>query len=282
MSAWLLVPVKGLAAGKSRLRGWLDDAARLALNEFFLRRTLANACAFPGAAQTLVISDCASALRIAAGLGVRAMAQRSGPGLNRAAREGVDALRRLGGERILVLMADLPTVRPQDVRALADRFADKVAVAICPDKNGTGTNALLIPDGATMQLCFGEASLVRHCREALRAGLVPRLHHDPRIALDIDTPSDLLEWLRAGHDGANGIVADAELRALMRDVQGIAAQASLRKRASFAVLGAQDDQKTDLPRRHASSRRRPCCGRRLRNSARSRRRPMRSIKRRPG
>lgn len=246
MNAWLLVPVKGLAAGKSRLRGWLDDAARVALNEFFLRCTLANACAFPGAAQTLVISDCASALRIAAGLGARAMAQRSGPGLNRAAREGVDALQRLGAERVIVLMADLPAVRSRDVQALAGRFADNVSVTICPDKNGTGTNALMIPAGTAMNTCFGEASLVRHCREAIRAGLVPRLHHDPRIALDIDTPSDLLEWLRARHDGANGIIAGAQLRALMRDVQGIAAQASLREPGSLAALDAQDDQNTDL------------------------------------
>ncbi len=53
VSAWLLVPVKGLAGGKGRLGGCLDARARRALNRYFLQRTLAVARAFPGAGRTL-------------------------------------------------------------------------------------------------------------------------------------------------------------------------------------------------------------------------------------
>jgi len=193
-NTWLLVPVKGLATGKSRLRPVLDDAARRALNEFLMRRTLANACAFPGAARTLVISECEGVLGVAAGFGVQALAQRSGPGLDQAAREGVDTLRRLGAERIVVLMGDLPLARFGDVEALASRRASARTVVMCPDKNGTGTNALVFSAGAPMSMRFGGASLVWHWRQALRAGLVPRLHHDRRIALDVDTPGDFVQW----------------------------------------------------------------------------------------
>lgn len=227
MSAWLLVPVKGLAAGKSRLRGWLDDAARRALNEFFLRRTLATACAFPGSAHTLVVSDCEATLGVAASFGVRTRLQQSGPGLNGAVHEGVDALQRFGAERVVVLPTDLPKVRPRDVQALTQFGDHPRRVAICPDKHGTGTNALAIPSGASMQMRFGEASLAAHCQEALCVGLVPHVHQDPRIALDIDTPGDVVRWMLGDDDAAYD-----------RPILAAAVHAPIASSASSTVTGA--------------------------------------------
>jgi len=194
MSMWLLVPVKRLAAGKGRLRGWLDEAARLALNEFFLRRTLAIASVFPGAARTLVVSDCEATLGVATSFGVRTLLQRSGPGLNRAVHDGVEALRCFGAERFIILLTDLPMVLSNDLERLAELVDTPGRAVLCPDKHGIGTNALAMPVNARMQMRFGEGSLIAHYREALCAGLVPRVWNHPRIALDIDTPEDLTRW----------------------------------------------------------------------------------------
>jgi 2-phospho-L-lactate guanylyltransferase len=203
MTPWLLIPVKAFDAGKSRLRAALADDARRALNEYFLRRMLATASRFPGAARTAVISECERVLRAAAGWGVRTIPQRSGPGLNRAAREGVDHLSRLGAARIILIACDVPTVRPADLRELADFAPQDRSVVICPDKQGRGTNALGLAAGTRMDFRFGEGSFSAHCRAAAHAGLVPRPHHNPRIALDIDTPEDLVLW-----SGAHGGLED--------------------------------------------------------------------------
>jgi 2-phospho-L-lactate/phosphoenolpyruvate guanylyltransferase len=195
VTPWLLIPVKSLHTGKSRLRAVLTDDARLALNEFFLRRMLETARRFPGRERTAVISDCESVLRIATACSVRTIPQISGPGLNRAAREGVIALRRLGAGDIALVACDVPMVRPSDLRELADPGLSEGRIVICPDKHRTGTNAILIPSGAHMEFRFGENSLSWHCRAALRAGFVARLHVNPRIAFDIDTPRDLATWI---------------------------------------------------------------------------------------
>ena len=54
---WLLVPVKSLRCGKSRLESALAPAERRRLNEFFLRHMIAVAGQFPGLARTAVVSD---------------------------------------------------------------------------------------------------------------------------------------------------------------------------------------------------------------------------------
>lgn len=90
MNPWLLIPIKSFEAGKSRLRGALDDDDRYALNAFFLRRTLETAVQFPGIARTAVMSDCKHVLQTAARWGARTIHQKAGGGLNCAAREGVD------------------------------------------------------------------------------------------------------------------------------------------------------------------------------------------------
>jgi 2-phospho-L-lactate guanylyltransferase len=197
MTPWLLVPVKGLKLGKSRLAGVLDPPARLALNAFFLHRTLANARVFPGLGRTVVVTDCEHVRAIATEAGVAVVTQSPQSGLNGAAHEGLGVLRQAGAQHVIVLMNDLPTVRPDDLLGLADRM-QRHAVVLCPDKCGTGTNALAMPASATMRMRFGGASLVRHHREAIRAGLAACVHHNRHIALDIDTGPDLLQWLGSG------------------------------------------------------------------------------------
>ncbi len=195
MTPWLLIPVKAFDAGKSRLRTVLADDARRDLNELFLRRTLAAAREFPGPRRTAVISECDRVLRVAAACGVRTV-QASGPGLNRAASEGIAHVRRRGAQDVLLMACDLPTVNPSDLRELAER-GRRDGILICPDKHRTGTNAILVPRGAHLKFRFGSASALRHCHEALRAGFSAIVHFNAAVAFDVDDPHDLALWLGA-------------------------------------------------------------------------------------
>jgi len=199
MIPWLLIPVKSLEAGKSRLDGALKPAYRRRLNEFFLRHILRTASNFPGCDRTVVISGCGDVLRIAEAYGAKPIHQRPENGLNSAVAQGVAALRRIGAKNILLIACDEPLVRPVDLRNVVRRGARPGSIVINPDKHGTGTNALYLPSNAPIRFQFGEDSLLKHVREALRNGLAPHVCFNERIALDIDTLADLVLWRRSGH-----------------------------------------------------------------------------------
>ena len=199
MIPWLLIPVKSLEAGKRRLKGAVKPAHRRRLNEFFLRQILRTADRFPGCDRTGVISGSSDVLRIAEAYGAMPIRQRPEGGLNSAVAQGVAALRRIGAQNILVIASDAPLVRPVDLRDVVGRGARFGGIVICPDKHRTGTNALYLPSGASIRFQFGEDSLFKHVREAWRNGLVSHVYFNERIALDIDTPADLIAWRRSGH-----------------------------------------------------------------------------------
>lgn len=202
MRPWLLVPAKSLAAGKSRLRRVLKSDERRDLNVRFLRRMLSTAARFPGRDCTAVVSECEEVLRLAGQCGVRTIRQTSGPGLNPATEEGISALRGLGAQDIIVIACDEPLVRPSDIRGIADVRARAGGIVICPDRHYRGTNAMLVPCGATPRFQFGERSFARHCQEARRLGYVPTVHVNARIAFDVDTPGDLMMWARVRGTGS--------------------------------------------------------------------------------
>lgn len=199
MIPWLLIPVKSLASGKSRLLPLCNDKVRRDLNEFFLRQILLTASRFPGHGRTAVISDSEEVLRLVETCGARAIRQTSAPGLNSAANEGLTILRNLSAKDILLIACDEPLVQPSDIRDVVERGAGSGAVVICPDKHYTGTNAILLPAPVSIQFRFGENSCLEHCREVIRSGFSPKLHFNANIALDIDTPRDLAMWLNM-HD----------------------------------------------------------------------------------
>jgi 2-phospho-L-lactate guanylyltransferase len=187
---WLLLPVKSLRNGKSRLAGVFDDAERAELNRFLLGHMLDIAAEFPGLPQTVVISDGDDTLSIAREKGAHPLRHFGVRGLNPAVTKGVADIRSRGARQILVLPADLPLVGAGDLREFVSRGSRR-SVVLCRDRRLAGTNAILLPSWASMRFCFGVLSYARHRHEISRCGLVLRLHDNRRIAADLDVPSDL-------------------------------------------------------------------------------------------
>ena len=101
-----------------------------------------------------------------------------------------------GGKPTLVVMADLPLVKPQDITELAESDAD---VTIAPGLGG-GTNALAIRE-PSFRVDYHDASYLDHCRAADNLGATVETVDSRRLATDIDEPADLAELLIHG-DGA--------------------------------------------------------------------------------
>jgi len=207
----LIVPMKSLAEGKSRLRSVLTDEARRQLNYGLLLRILTAASEFPGSTRTAVISECADVLGVAAAMGALPLRQAPGSNLNDALKQGVDALRERSGDAILIAAADLPLITADDLKKMADIGRGEREVVVWTDKHRRGTNALYLPNDVTLSFQFGHDSCAKHYREGVAATGGASIEIDPHIAFDIDTADDLRQWC----DSGDALALDA-----LRDVEG--------------------------------------------------------------
>jgi 2-phospho-L-lactate guanylyltransferase len=187
MSLCLVLPLKSLREGKTRLSAVLDEAARAALIERLLAHVLAQATGFPGLQHTFVVSPSAEARAWAHRHGTRALHDR-GEGLNAALTGALCAVREMGYERMMVVPCDLSQLAADDLRCLA---AAGEALALSADHSGQGTNGLCLPVTVDFPFAFGPGSLQLHLHAAQRLRLHIVRVDRPGLALDIDTPADL-------------------------------------------------------------------------------------------
>jgi 2-phospho-L-lactate guanylyltransferase len=98
-----------------------------------------------------------------------------------------------GYDRVLLVPGDTPLLKPPELESLLVRSErDGIAVAIVPDRHGTGTNGLLITPPGAFDPSFGPGSLERHRTQAQERKLVHRMEALPSLEHDIDTPGDLV------------------------------------------------------------------------------------------
>ena len=192
---WTLLPLRGIASGKSRLAPLLDAAARAALNRQLLTRTLEAIELWRGnLAQCLVISPCDTALELARNAGAQPLRDHGG-GLNAALAEGAAEALRRGANKLLIVACDLPDVSADALAELASLAADQGQFALAPDRAGTGSNALAVDGEAADLFQFGADSCARHLaafkRRGFRCGLVRR----DELASDLDLPQDYAAWI---------------------------------------------------------------------------------------
>ncbi len=190
----MVVPMRGLAAGKSRLASVMGSTQRTRLNTQWLDRVLDAFAAVQGhAGQCLVVSPSQDALAHARKRGLCALSEAGGGDLNGAVEHACAHAQGLGATRILILAADLPLASELALRRLVVETPTE-AVALVADKHGQGTNGILLPANAARGFSFGEGSLSRHQTRFEREGLVVLIWRDEALAFDIDTPDDLASW----------------------------------------------------------------------------------------
>ena len=194
MSHWTIVPVRGLASGKSRLAGLLGPHQRCLLNATMLRNVLeAVACCEGDLAQCIVASASTDALQLGQQLGAVPLLDGRESGLNAALEAARDMARSRGAESVLVLAADLPDASGEALSHVRKETPQGRA-AIVADRRRSGTNGILLPANCPMKFTFGEDSLTRH-RNAIEAtGTEVTIRADPALSFDVDSPEDYREW----------------------------------------------------------------------------------------
>jgi 2-phospho-L-lactate guanylyltransferase len=180
----VVIPVKGLRRGKSRLRDAVAPAAHADLVLALAADTAAAAATAPGVSRVLAVT---SDTAVAAALrreGIEVLTERPPYGLNRALRQGETAL---GAGTVLVgaLQADLPALRPAELGAALSEADGRRAC--CVDRHGTGTTLLLSAPGQRLEPAFGAGSADAHRASGATELTAPL----PSLRCDVDTAEDL-------------------------------------------------------------------------------------------
>lgn len=210
MTTWAIIPVKPLRYGKSRLAHILRPEERAELTVRMLRRALRVLNEVAGIYCCLVISRDPAALKIGRQFGAYTYAEGEKQDLNLALTRGTHIAAAQGATGTLIIPADLPLITVEDVEMMLANVVPSIvpspardhsngsisfhqprAIAICPDRNEDGTNALFVSPPIGFEFKYGEKSFRRHLREAERLGMQARIIHAPGLKFDLDTEEDL-------------------------------------------------------------------------------------------
>jgi 2-phospho-L-lactate guanylyltransferase len=201
----IIVPVKPLRQGKSRLAGVLSAPDREALNLRLLTHTLDQVAALTDLAEIIVVSKSSDVLADAARRGFTSCLEPHVCDLNGAIALGAAQAVAVGAHEIMVLPVDLPWLSSGRLRSLVDDFRPACDVLIVADRAGGGTNVLLWRPVETARFHYGIGSAARHAEIAAGLGLRVSVQQDRRLSFDLDTPQDLAFWSRG--DGAPSRIA---------------------------------------------------------------------------
>lgn len=201
---WAVVPAKRLSGALRRLAPALERPLRRELQAAMLRDVFGACAATTGLAGLLVVTSDPEVAALGREIaGAQVIADHDPPrGMNGAVARGLAWVAAAGGQGALVLTADLPLARPEDLAAVLAAAPPPPSAVLVPSHEGTGTNAMLLRPPRAIAPRLGVGSLPRHLAEAQRRGATVARLELPRIALDIDTPRDLSALIAAGQECA--------------------------------------------------------------------------------
>lgn len=196
MSTWAVIPVKQLAESKRRLQHLLSSDERAALMWSFLGHLLIVLREARGIDRVLVVSADPEVVTLAREHGAKVLVEAASLGLNAAAEMGRLMAVAGGASAVLVLPADLPFVRAEDIERILEPLGiyGRPMVALCSDELEDGTNALLLAPPQDFTFRYGPGSFRAHQHEARRRGIEPVLVSTPGLRFDLDTESDWLAY----------------------------------------------------------------------------------------
>jgi 2-phospho-L-lactate/phosphoenolpyruvate guanylyltransferase len=191
MNIWAIVPIKPFNKAKSRLAKALHPEQREHIAESMFRRTVNVLTSVKDIRGVLVISRDTKVLAIARDLGAHTVQESGEPELNAALLRASQVAGMQHANGVLILPADLPLVTTDDIQQLLFLGRYHHSVVLAPDRNGDGTNAMLVVPPGLIPFSYGAGSYERHMALANAANATVQIYRSETLSLDIDTPEDL-------------------------------------------------------------------------------------------
>lgn len=196
MKAIAVLPVKRFGEAKRRLAAGVDDERREALVAAMLEDTLEAIEGSRTIERTIVVTGDPRAQEIVAASSAEVLPDPADEGHVVAALAGVARAEIEGATCVALLPGDCPLLDPRELDGLLTGIPSSF-VAVVPDRHGTGTNALVLSPPDAIEPAFGEGSCARHVAAAREAGIPFAVEELPSLALDLDTPADVVALTRA-------------------------------------------------------------------------------------
>jgi 2-phospho-L-lactate/phosphoenolpyruvate guanylyltransferase len=193
VKAAAVLPVKRFAAAKRRLATGMDEERLRMLVAAMLGDVLEAIGEARSVEQTILVSGDPLAQEIAAAAAtpVDVVPDPADEGHSAAALAGIARAEVDGASCAILLAGDCPLLEPRELDRLLTGVPARYA-AIVPDRHGTGTNALVLSPPRAIDPRFGEGSLDRHVAAARAADIPFEVEQLPSLALDLDTPADVV------------------------------------------------------------------------------------------
>ena len=165
--------MKPLRGALRRLTPALDAPVRRELQVAMLTDVLAAIAGARALAGVLVVTSDPEARGLAEAIaGARVVPDHDPPrGMNAAVVRGLEAVAARGADGALVVTADLPLARPEDLDAVVAAAPPGPSATLAPSRDGTGTNAMLLRPPRRSPPASGPDSLARHLHQAARRGV---------------------------------------------------------------------------------------------------------------
>jgi 2-phospho-L-lactate/phosphoenolpyruvate guanylyltransferase len=194
-NTWAVIPVKRFAAAKARLAPVLDATERTVLARLMFEDVLDGVVQCNGVLSgTLVVTSDEEAAAVAGQRGAKVIGDSEESGINAAITRVAQHVQEHDG--IIVVPSDIPQLSPLAIAMAARAIAAERTLALVAAAQDGGTNLLACRPITAMPLCFGAQSFDRHCRAAMQAGLAVQQMDCRELALDIDRPEDLGQFLK--------------------------------------------------------------------------------------
>jgi 2-phospho-L-lactate guanylyltransferase len=195
LKATAVLPVKRFGAAKRRLAASIDEERRAALVAAMLQDVLEAIGAARSIERAIVVTGEPGAEELARVAGAEIVPDPGEGGHSEAALAGIARARELGAECVVLLPGDCPLLDPRELERLLTGIP-RSYVAVVPDRHGTGTNALVLAPPDAIRPAFGEGSCTRHIAAAREAGVPFAVERPASLALDLDTPADVVALTR--------------------------------------------------------------------------------------
>ncbi|MCO5316671.1 MAG: 2-phospho-L-lactate guanylyltransferase [Solirubrobacterales bacterium] len=191
MSAFAVITIKRFDRAKQRLADSVAPDQRQRLAEAMFSDVLEAVKLARMLTGIVVVTGEPKAAGVAAEAGAQVVEDPVDGGHSEAATRGLRRAIDLGADRVILLPGDCPLLDPRELDRLFTGMPSPW-VAVVPDRHGTGTNALALAPPDAIIPAFGEGSCERHLGLAREAGIPASREELASLALDLDTPADLV------------------------------------------------------------------------------------------
>ncbi|MCF8474006.1 MAG: 2-phospho-L-lactate guanylyltransferase [Emcibacter sp.] len=195
---WAVLPLKGLKNSKKRLSNILSEPERMGLVAAMAQDML-SALTRSRLAGILVVSDSDEIGQLVRSYPVELIPESKNKGLSEAISHAATVLSSRNIKAMMVIHGDIPLIQTEDINTVLEAVQPKPSVTIVPCKNRDGTNVMVCSPPDIIPFYYGQNSFSSHLNAALKCGIKTTQVINDRLALDIDTASDLKDLL--GHMG---------------------------------------------------------------------------------